>query len=387
MRDMEEDEEVIEPGLVELRTPNQKCMLRIRAKALPESVIKILEESTDILKGLQAYIKKEISNKSSAQELVAVNKTLAENVKNLHVQLTDAFNKAGKEWNGFVDHIWSFGPRYVGCNILINHIPDYKRPSIWNYIEGKAGDLRNYDHSIISGFQMASLAGPLCEEPLHGVCFCVEQWDYETDVVNGNAPMDIPHPAVNGEALILERNGTSETDSIVGKELAYGPFSGQLMSTMKEGCRKVFQTQPQRLMAAMYKCNIQATADVLGKLYAVLGKRNGRVLYEDMREGTQVFIIQAVLPIIDSFGFAEDIRKKTSGLASPQLKFSHWEVLDVDPFWEPVTDEEYLHYGEKADSDNLARKYMNTVRKRKGLKVDEKIVEHAEKQRTLKKNK
>lgn len=387
MRDMEEDEEVIEPGLVELRTPNQKCMLRIRAKALPESVIKILEESTDILKGLQAYIKKEISNKSSAQELVAVNKTLAENVKNLHVQLTDAFNKAGKEWNGFVDHIWSFGPRYVGCNILINHIPDYKRPSIWNYIEGKAGDLRNYDHSIISGFQMASLAGPLCEEPLHGVCFCVEQWDYETDVVNGNAPVDIPHPAVNGEALILERNGTSETDSIVGKELAYGPFSGQLMSTMKEGCRKVFQTQPQRLMAAMYKCNIQATADVLGKLYAVLGKRNGRVLYEDMREGTQVFIIQAVLPIIDSFGFAEDIRKKTSGLASPQLKFSHWEVLDVDPFWEPVTDEEYLHYGEKADSDNLARKYMNTVRKRKGLKVDEKIVEHAEKQRTLKKNK
>lgn len=64
-----------------------------------------------------------------------------------------------------------------------------------------------------------------------------------------------------------------------------------------------------------------------------------------------------------------------------------WQVVDVDPFWEPVTDEEYLHFGEKADSENLARTYMNTVRKRKGLKVDEKIVEHAEKQRTLKKNK
>ena len=30
---------------------------------------------------------------------------------------------------------------------------------------------------------------------------------------------------------------------------------------------------------------------------------------------------------------------------------------------------------------------MNAVRKRKGLAVDEKLVEHGEKQRTLKKNK
>lgn len=53
----------------------------------------------------------------------------------------------------------------------------------------------------------------------------------------------------------------------------------------------------------------------------------------------------------------------------------------------PSTEEELLHFGEKADSDNIARKYMNAVRKRKGLHVDEKIVEHGEKQRTLKKNK
>lgn len=65
---------------------------------------------------------------------------------------------------------------------------------------------------------------------------------------------------------------------------------------------------------------------ISGKLYAVLGKRNGKVLHEDMREGTRVFNIEAALPIIESFGFAEDIRKKTSGLASPQLRFSHWEV-------------------------------------------------------------
>lgn len=63
------------------------------------------------------------------------------------------------------------------------------------------------------------------------------------------------------------------------------------------------------------------------------------------------------------------------------------QVLDIDPFWVPSTDEEYLHFGEKADIENRARGYMNEVRRRKGLKVDEKIVEFAEKQRTLTRNK
>lgn len=40
--------------------------------------------------------------------------------------------------------------------------------------------------------------------------------------------------------------------------------------------------------------------------------------------------------------------------------------------------------GEKADRVNIAKVYMDAVRDRKGLFVDRKIVEHAEKQRTLK---
>ena len=109
----------------------------------------------------------------------------------------------------------------------------------------------------------------------------------------------------------------------------YGPFSGQLISAVKEGCRRAFLSQPARLMAAMYTCDILATADVLGKLYAVLGRRNGRVYAEEMREGTAVFSIKALVPVAESFGFAEEVRKKTSGLASPQLVFSHWEVRAV----------------------------------------------------------
>lgn len=46
----------------------------------------------------------------------------------------------------------------------------------------------------------------------------------------------------------------------------WGPLSGQIMSCVKEGCKKAFQAQPQRLMAAMYSCNIQVTAEALGEL-------------------------------------------------------------------------------------------------------------------------
>ena len=58
----------------------------------------------------------------------------------------------------------------------------------------------------------------------------------------------------------------------------------------------------------------------------MLSKRFGQVLSEELQEGTDSFTVTAAIPVVESFGFSEDIRKKTSGLASPQLKFSHWEV-------------------------------------------------------------
>ena len=55
---------------------------------------------------------------------------------------------------------------------------------------------------------------------------------------------------------------------------------------------------------------------------------------QDVWEGTQTFVITALLPVVESFGFADDLRKQTSGAAtSPQLLFSHWEVLDMDPYF------------------------------------------------------
>jgi ribosome assembly protein 1 len=59
-------------------------------------------------------------------------------------------------------------------------------------------------------------------------------------------------------------------------------------------------------------------------------------------------------------------------------------MLDEDPFWVPTTEEELEEMGDKAERDNIAKGYVEVVRERKGMFVKRKIVETAEKQRTLK---
>ncbi|XP_047121853.1 elongation factor-like GTPase 1 [Schistocerca piceifrons] len=335
-----------EDGSVVITTANKQCTVKIKAAPLPTEVTQLLEENSELLRAMDHSL---AAGTLSGRTIEAI--------KLLRKRLEDAWNKKS------IDSVWSLGPRRCGPNVLLNCVAGYNHTSIWDptppseVISSESYSRSEHESSFVNGFQMATLAGPLCEEPMMGVCFEILEWSIKASPVSS----DVTQP--------------------------FGPFSGQLMSAVKEGCRKAFQAQPQRLMAAMYKCSIQANAEVLGRMYAVLGRRQGRVLHGDMTEGSASFTIEAVLPVVESFNFAAEIRKQTSGLASPQLVFSHWEVIDIDPFWRPNTEEELLHFGEKADSGNRARQYMDAVRRRKGLPVERKIVEFAEKQRTLSKNK
>lgn len=63
-------------------------------------------------------------------------------------------------------------------------------------------------------------------------------------------------------------------------------------------------------------------------MYAVVGRRHGRIMFADLMEGSATFTISALLPVIESLDFVDEIRKQTSGLARPQLVFSHWEVSE-----------------------------------------------------------
>eukprot|EP00004_Rigifila_ramosa_P026599 TRINITY_DN8369_c0_g1_i1.p1 TRINITY_DN8369_c0_g1~~TRINITY_DN8369_c0_g1_i1.p1 ORF type:complete len:1050 (-),score=290.48 TRINITY_DN8369_c0_g1_i1:58-2988(-) len=209
--------------------------------------------------------------------------------------------------------------------------------------------------SMINGVQLATSAGPLCAEPMMGVIFNVQSISVDSSELSGGS--------------------------------VSGAVSGQLVSTMKNACTAAFSAKSARLMEAIYMCHLQTTDEVLGAVYAVLGRRRAKILEEEMKEGTQLFSISALLPIAESFGFSTELRTKTSGAAQPQLVVHGWQIMEQDPF-NVLTAEDIEQHGELGEqTTNLARKYMNEVRKRKGLAVEEKIVEHAEKQRTLGRNK
>ncbi|CAG8787988.1 3612_t:CDS:2, partial [Racocetra fulgida] len=165
--------------------------------------------------------------------------------------------------------------------------------------------IRDFEEGIHTGFQLATKAGPLCSEPLMGVAYFLEDFTISID----------------------ENVDISE--------------SGYVITTMRDACLQGFLDLSPRLMLAMYSCDIQATTEALGRVYAVISRRRGRIISEELKEGTSFFQISALLPVVESFGFADD------------------------PFWVPTTEEELEDLGEKSDRENLAKKYMENVRKRK----------------------
>ncbi|XP_063701820.1 elongation factor-like GTPase 1 [Culicoides brevitarsis] len=328
-----------EDFVVEMQTANKLCQITMRAAPLPAEVTKLLEDNAEIISKL-------LDNSSNLPKIEEFKKNL---IMEMEKNDTDIPFKS-------LDQIWSIATKKVPTNILLN-CTDFKNgsPFLADFVKNDSDIRSKYDNSFINGFQLATQCGPICEEPMQGVCFIIEKWEIQ-DV---------------------------DTESTAN----YGPFSGQIISVVKEACKRAFQLHPQRLVTPMYTCTIVVDVNVLNKLYAVIGKRNGEIVSADLIEGSGQFSVTANLPVIESFNFAKQIRTETSGLAMPQLIFSHWKVLEMDPYWVPTTKEEIEQYGDKADSVNVVRVYMDSVRERKGLYVEKKVVEHAEKQRTLSKNK
>eukprot|EP01105_Mastigella_eilhardi_P022933 TRINITY_DN5721_c1_g2_i1.p1 TRINITY_DN5721_c1_g2~~TRINITY_DN5721_c1_g2_i1.p1 ORF type:complete len:1049 (+),score=260.89 TRINITY_DN5721_c1_g2_i1:460-3147(+) len=386
-------------------TANKKGLLRVRAVPLPKEVTALLENSSALVAAC--------CKKTDASE----------EAKQFREKLLRSFSEAGPTWEDRSHKIWSFGPHGVGPNVLFNCVPNYKdwdpllhdgdatpmapapadvtppavaadvTPPSDDATQGNCANcavavassattesvefgmtkeafielarpsesdsrevtLRALESSIISGFQMAVSFGPLCGEPLQGVAFIVEE---------------------------IQLLRTTACDYL-------GPMSGQFVAAMKDACSNALQECSLRLMEPLYRCEIRVPMEALGKVYGVLHRRRGKVFSEMCFDSTSVFTVEAWLPVAESFGFADEIRTKTSGAAAPQLVFEKYEMMEQDPNWVPTTEEEIQEFGESGSGQapNIPRKYIDQTRKRKGLPVMEKLVESAEKQRTLSRKK
>jgi hypothetical protein len=137
---------------------------------------------------------------------------------------------------------------------------------------------------------------------------------------------------------------------------------------MKEACRQAVLRRSQRLMEAYYLCDLLIDgAEAYGKAHGVLSKRRARILSDEVREGSYMYNVRAYLPAAESFGFAEELFAKTSGACQTQMLFSHWALLEEDPNFVPLTEDEIAEMGDNFQNQppNLARRYVDAVRKRK----------------------
>jgi ribosome assembly protein 1 len=186
--------------------------------------------------------------------------------------------------------------------------------------------------------------------------------------------------------LELKEESKSVDDSLSSKKFGiFGPFLGQLIGTVKDCCRKAFLNGEPRLYEAIYLCLFQIRQEYVGKIHSVVSRRRGTIINELSNDESIVVTIEAVVPVVESFGFVEEIRKNTSGMANPMLQFFKWQMIDVDPFYVPITQEVLDNFGANIDTPNLAKNYINKIRLRKGLPIDEKIVKSSDKQKNLSK--
>ncbi|KAJ4834040.1 hypothetical protein Tsubulata_051558, partial [Turnera subulata] len=300
----------------------------------------------------------------------------------------DRAEKYKLKWQKFLERIWSLGPRHVGPNMLFtpdsgsitndssivirgspyvserlgfielssnNDTPADASSDISQALHREAESLQN---SVVSGFQLATGAGPLCDEPMWGLGFLVE---------------------VHISPLAEQ---SDESDSIQQTD-QHAIFTGQVITAVKDACREAVLKHKPQLVEAMNFCELTTPTEFLGPMYAVLNRRRARVLKEEMQGGSSLFTIHAYVPVSESLGFADELRRWTSGAASALLVMSHWEALPEDPFFVPKTEEEVEEFGDGSSVlPNTARKLIDAVRRRKGLRVEEKVVQHATKQRT-----
>ena len=213
-----------------------------------------------------------------------------------------------------------------------------------------------------------------------------EKNDQQEDL---NDKLDNLLPKEKQETEIDISNNKQETKSISNNKSQtgeYGPLIGQIIGSIKDCCRKAYLCAEPRLYEAYYLCVFQINQDLVGKIYSVFGKRRGEIINEIPSEESIKSTIEAILPVAESFGFVEEIRKKSSGMTNPMLQFYKWKILNVDPF-DIASEEDILNYGVNVDTKNIAKNYINKIRQRKGLLTDEKLVSNADKQRNLAKKK
>merc|ERR1712244_153411 len=158
------------------------------------------------------------------------------------------------------------------------------------------------DH-VVGAFMQVTTGGVLCDEVMRGIRYNITDVKLHADAIHRGAGQIMP----------------------CAKKVF---FACQIASSPK-------------LLEPMYLVDILVPQSAHSGVFNTLNTRRGEIEQ-----------IQAYLPVLESFGFTELLRKNTGGQAFPQMKFSHWEIVSGNPL----------------TVDSMAYKILMDTRKRKGMK-------------------
>lgn len=242
------------------------------------------------------YITAEPLDNQLTLDMINKNITMRDDVNKRCKYLTEKYN-----WDpNDAKKIWAFGPEGDDeCNIILDST---KGVQYMNEIR---------DH-VTSGFKHAVLKGILCDEPVRGVRFNINDVVLHADTIH--------------------RGG------------------GQIIPAARRCMYACMLSNQPRIMEPIFLVEIQVPKSYIGAVYNCLQNKRGEVFSQEQSIG-ELYTLKGFLPVIQSFGFCGYIREKTGGQASPQLSFDHWRIVEGDPF----------------DESTLAGKIVRDARKRKGL--------------------
>ena len=251
-------------------------------------------------------------NKHNRLYVVAepLSEKLVEEIENGDIKPTDELKVTARtlidkyEWDQHdAKKLWVFGPDQCGPNFLVDQT---KSVQFLNEIRD----------SMESAFQNVTKEGVLAEESLRGVRFNIQDVELHNDAIH--------------------RGG------------------GQIIPTARRVYYASEITANPRYQEPIYLCNISTPQDVMSGVYQCFSQRRGVVFNEESVQGTPLLEVKAYLPVSESFGFTAHLRSLTSGQAFPQSSFSHWDIINQDPF----------------DVKSKAYEITMAIRKRKGLKQE-----------------
>jgi ribosome assembly protein 1 len=139
----------------------------------------------------------------------------------------------------------------------------------------KALSILDVDFHIHTGFQLSTLTGPLCAEPMTGVCYIVQNVTINQQAMIG----------ANGELMDGMTNDQKHGNIqslivffffLVRSKL--GLLQGQVISVMKDACRQGFLDWSPRLLLAMYTCDIQTSGKEMMGMMLKIKVANASVL-------------------------------------------------------------------------------------------------------------